>query len=162
MLTIDKGLDNYRILKMNKFGKFLIPDGWRVLSLEDLSQPAVQAAMLSLFTSALEVEQFNRGELKVIREAHIDQEVPEYDILMRKNKDEDFIIPNGWQRLPDSSLKEAGVQKLLEAAFRQNDAYREAFSQGLLTIIKKGWVRVPINNDNSSKFQPIFVEHWTD
>ena len=81
---------------------------------------------------------------------------------MRKNQEEDFIIPNGWQRLPDSSLKEAGVQKLLEATFRQNEEYRDAFLQGLLTIIKKGWVRVPINNDNSSKFQPIFVEHWTD
>ena len=74
------GLDNYRILKRSKSGKFLIPEGWKVLSLEDLSQPAVQAAMLSLFTSALEVEQFNRGELKVIREAHIEQEVPEYDV----------------------------------------------------------------------------------
>ena len=80
---------------------------------------------------------------------------------MRDSKEEDYIIPNGWQRLPDTHITDPEIKTLLEMAFSQNEKYREAFHSGLLTIIKKGWVRVPINQSNSAKFKPIFVEHHT-
>jgi hypothetical protein len=87
---------------------------------------------------------------------------PLLQIVTRSDEEEYFIIPNGWQRLPDTHMKDPGIRSMLETAFTQNAEYREAFNLGLLAIIKKGWVRVPINNSNSDKFQPIFVEHWRD
>jgi len=159
--TIDKGLDDYKILKKSSLDQFLIPKGWAVLSLADLAQPGVQAAMLALFTSTKEVDMFNEGELKVIKRIDIEEEVPEYDIVTRTSEEEFFIIPNGWQTILDTHMQEPGIQNMLEQTFSQNETYRDAFNAGLLAIIKKGWVRVPINERNSAKFQPIFVKHLT-
>merc|ERR1711872_714085 len=159
-LTIDKGLEDFKILHRSTGGEFLIPDGWKVLSLSDLSHPSVQAAMLALFTTASEVEMFNKGELKVIRELHEDEDIPEYDIVRRRTTEEYFIIPNGWQSLPENQLTSPAILNMLETVFNQNPGYREEFNMGLLTIIKKGWVRVPIDSNNSDKFQPILIEHW--
>jgi len=160
-LTIDKGLENYKILRESSTGQFNIPEGWTVLSLADLGHPAVQAAMLSLFTDSWEVEKFNRGELKVIRRIEVEEEVPEYDIVSRTTPHDKYIIPNGWQRLPDSQLTQPGLDSMLEMLFLQNEKYRQDYHNGLLAVIKKGWVRVPINQENSDKFQPIFVEQLT-
>jgi hypothetical protein len=74
------GLEDYKILRRSSSGQFIIPEGWKVLSLADLSQSSVQAAMLSLFTSSTEVDMFNKGELKVIRGMDAEEEIPEYDV----------------------------------------------------------------------------------
>ena len=82
--------------------------------------------------------------------------------MRRRTTGQYFIIPNGWQSLPQNELTSPSMLAMLESVFSQNPGYREEFNNGLLTIIKKGWVRVPIDSNNSGKFQPILIEHWTD
>merc|ERR1712189_173503 len=58
---------NFQLISKNEAGDFTVPDGWSFVRLHEMGNPEIQGAMGSLFTGPEVVDEFNKGNMKLIR-----------------------------------------------------------------------------------------------
>ena len=58
---------NFQLIPKNEAGDFTVPDGWSFVGLHEMGNPEIQGAMGSLFTGPEVVDEFNKGNMKLIR-----------------------------------------------------------------------------------------------
>merc|ERR1712142_926736 len=58
---------NFQLIPKNEAGDFTVPDGWSFVGLHEMGNPEIQGAMGFLFTGPEVVDEFNKGNMKLIR-----------------------------------------------------------------------------------------------
>ena len=58
----------YKLIGKNDSGDYDVPEGWSRVGIQEMNNPEIQMASMSLFTGPEVVDAFNKGDMVMIRE----------------------------------------------------------------------------------------------